>query len=40
MPYILVILCIALGLIVVCRGGSRSTDIKLPGMDEESHVTK
>ncbi len=40
MPYILVILCIALGLIVVCRGGSRSKDVAMPGLDEESHVTK
>jgi hypothetical protein len=40
MPYILVILCIALGLLVVCRGGSRSTDVKMPGVDDESHVTK
>jgi hypothetical protein len=40
MPYILVILCIALGLLVVCRGGSRSKDVKMPGVDEETHVTK
>jgi hypothetical protein len=40
MPYILVILCIALGLLVVCRGGSRSKDVKMPGIEDDSHVTK
>lgn len=40
MPYLLVILCIALGLLVVLRGGSRSKDVSMPGLDEETHVTK
>jgi hypothetical protein len=28
MPYVLVVLCIALGLLVVCRSGSRSNEPK------------
>ena len=34
-PYVIVVLCIALGMIVLCRSANRSTDVKLEDLDEE-----
>lgn len=35
LPYMAVILCIALGLIVVCRSGGRTNEARLEKLDEE-----
>jgi hypothetical protein len=34
-PYVIVVLCVALGMIVLCRSANRSTDVKLENLDEE-----
>jgi hypothetical protein len=33
LPYVLVVLCIALGLLVVCRSGSRASEPKLENLE-------
>ena len=34
-PYVVVVLCVALGLIVVCRSANRSPEVKLEDLEEE-----
>ena len=34
-PYVIVVLCVALGMIVLCRSANRSTDVKLDDLEEE-----
>ena len=34
MPYLLILFCLALGLIVVCRSANRSPEIRLEDLDE------
>jgi len=34
-PYVIVVLCVALGMIVLCRSANRSSDVKLDDLDEE-----
>ena len=34
MPYLLIVFCLALGLIVVCRSANRSPEIRLEDLDE------
>ena len=34
-PYVVVVLCVALGMIVLCRSANRSSDVKLDDLDEE-----
>jgi hypothetical protein len=33
LPYVIVVLCIALGLLVVCRSGGRSNEPKLDNLE-------
>jgi hypothetical protein len=34
-PYVVVVLCVALGMIVLCRSANRSSDVKLDDLEEE-----
>jgi hypothetical protein len=34
-PYVIVVLCVALGMIVVGRSANRSSEVKLDDLDEE-----
>jgi hypothetical protein len=35
LPYLLVVLCLALALILLCRSSSRSKDLRLEELDED-----
>jgi len=35
LPYFLVVMCIAMGMVVVCRGSRRSNESKLAKLDDE-----
>jgi len=34
-PYVVVVLCVALGLVVVCRSANRNPEVKLEDLEEE-----
>jgi len=34
-PYVIVVLCVALGMIVLCRSANRSSDVRLDDLEEE-----
>jgi hypothetical protein len=34
-PYVIVVLCVALGMVVLCRSANRSSDVKLDDLDQE-----